>query len=68
MEKQEFTITFHIYEGVDRKTYFVEKYQIVDSGLQLWRYGYRLTEDEPWRTVKSGLHSKPNLKRMGLIK
>ena len=61
------TLNFHIYEGVDGNTWFVERYQDKNS-VPLWRYGYRLTEDEPWRTIKDGLRSKPNLKRMGLIK
>ena len=65
---KEFTITFHIYEGVDGRTYFTEKYQEVRTGLQFWRYGFRNSDDEPWTEIKEGLRSKPNLKRMNLIK
>ena len=62
------TLNFHIYEGVDGKTYFTERYQEKDSKVALWRYGYRLVEGKPWITIKDGLLSKPNLKKLGLIK
>lgn len=66
MEKKEFTQTFDIYEGKDGQTWFVEKYKEVESGKSLYRYGYGETDN--WTTVKEGLETRPNLKKMKLIK
>lgn len=64
--KKEMTITFDIYEGKDGKTYFVEKYKEVESGKNLYRYGFGETDN--WTTVCEGLEIRPNLKKMKLIK
>lgn len=66
MEKKEFTLAFDIYEGKDGQTWFVEKYKEVESGKSLYRYGYGCTDN--WTTVSEGLESRPNLKKMKLIK
>lgn len=63
---KEITMTFDIYEGRDGKTYFVEKYKEIESGNSLYRYGYGETDN--WTTVKEGLGTRPNLKKMKLIK
>ena len=60
------TLTFDIYEGKDGKTYFVEKYKEVESGNSFYRYGYGSTDN--WTTVCEGLETRPNLKKMKLIK
>lgn len=66
MENKEFTLTFDIYEGKDGQTWFVEKYKEIESGNSLYRYGFGKTDN--WTTVKEGLESRPNLKKMKLIK
>ena len=60
------TLSFDIYEGKDGQTWFVEKYKEVESGKNLYRYGYGSTDN--WTIVKEGLGTRPNLKKMKVIK
>ena len=66
-EDMTITLNFHIYEGVDGKTYFVEKYIEKGNKVALWRYGYKGYGDL-WEVISGGLRSKPNLKKLNLIK
>lgn len=63
---QSTTLTFDIYEGKDGQTWFVEKYKEIESGNSFYRYGYGETDN--WTTVKEGLKTRPNLKKMKLVK
>lgn len=55
------------YEGLDGQTWFVEKYQDKYCRVPFWRYGY-LNEKGIGIIKSHTLWTRPNLKRMGLIK